>query len=106
MKTLHLDENNKVKNGIPIPFFAINRENRKMIALFSTNFDFDLIVPPTPVIKAPPATEGPKGLGTPGFLGGGITGQKMSFSHPFSDLPSKIHTHFQTWLLRSYVIIT
>ena len=38
-----------------------------MIALFSTDFDFDLIVPLTPVIKAPPATEGPKGLGTPGI---------------------------------------
>ena len=38
-----------------------------MIVLFSTDFDFDLIVPPTPVIKAPPATEGPEGLGTPGI---------------------------------------
>ena len=26
------------------------------------------------------------------------------FPHPFSDLASKIHTHFQTWLLGYYVI--
>lgn len=30
------------------------------------------------------------------------------FSHPFSDLPSKIHNRFKTWplLVRNYVIIT
>ena len=28
------------------------------------------------------------------------------FSHPFSDLASKIHTHSQIWLLRNYVIIS
>ena len=28
------------------------------------------------------------------------------FSHPFSDLASKIHNRFQTWPLRNYVIIT
>ena len=78
-----------------------------MIALFSTDFDFDLIVPPTPVIKTPPATEGPEGLGTPEISWWRYhRAQKMSFSHPFSDLASKIHTHFRTWLLRSYVIIT
>ena len=26
VKTLHLDENSKVKNGIPIPFFAITEK--------------------------------------------------------------------------------
>ena len=36
-----------------------------------------------------------------------ISDQKMSFfSHPFPDLVSKIHNHFQTWSLRNYVMIT
>ena len=30
--------------------------------------------------------------------------QKCHFPHPFSDLVSKIHTHFQTWLLWNYAI--
>ena len=35
-----------------------------------------------------------------------ISHQKCYFSHPFSELASKIHTHSQTWPLRNYVIIT
>ena len=36
-----------------------------------------------------------------------ISDQKTSFSHPFSDQTSKIHTSFQIWPLgRNYVIIT
>ena len=36
-----------------------------------------------------------------------ISDQKMSFfSHPISDVASKIHNHFQTWSLRNYVIVT
>ena len=31
---------------------------------------------------------------------------KMSFSHPLSELASKIHIRFQTWPLRNYVINT
>ena len=31
--------------------------------------------------------------------------KKCHFSHPFSYLASKIHTHFKTWPLRNYVII-
>ena len=31
--------------------------------------------------------------------------QKCCFSHPFSELASKTHTHSQTWPLRSYVIL-
>ena len=30
--------------------------------------------------------------------------KKFYFSHPFCDLAYKIHTRFQTWLLRNYVI--
>ena len=50
-----------------------------------------------------------------GIVGGGvppgspnpdpISHQKCCFSHPFSELASKIHTHSQTWPLRSYVIL-
>ena len=33
--------------------------------------------------------------------------KKSNFPHLFSDQPSKIHTHFQTWPLgKNYVIIT
>ena len=32
--------------------------------------------------------------------------KKCIFSHPYSDLASKIHTRFQTWRLRNYFIIT
>ena len=32
--------------------------------------------------------------------------KKCHFSHPFSDLASKIHSHSQNWPLRNYVIIT
>ena len=32
--------------------------------------------------------------------------KKCHFFHPFSDLLSKIHTRFQIWPLRHYVIIT
>ena len=53
----------------------------------------------------------------PGILGGGVCHpvlqmltlfrtKKCHFSHPFSDLASKIHTHSQTWPLRNYVIVT
>ena len=35
-----------------------------------------------------------------------ISDQKCHFSHPFSGLASKIHTHSQIWPLRNYVIIT
>ena len=31
--------------------------------------------------------------------------KKCHFSHPFSDVASKIPTYFQTWTLRNYVII-
>ena len=51
-----------------------------------------------------------------GILGGGvppgspnpdtISDQNCHFSHPFSDIASKIHIHSQTWPLRNYVIIT
>ena len=32
--------------------------------------------------------------------------KQCHFSHPFSDMASKFHTHSQTWPLRNYVIIT
>ena len=32
--------------------------------------------------------------------------KKSYFSHPFSDLASKIRTRFQTWRLTNYVVIT
>ena len=32
--------------------------------------------------------------------------KKSHFSHPFSDLASKIPTRFQTWRLTNYVVIT
>ena len=35
-----------------------------------------------------------------------ISKKKFHFSHPFSDLASKILTRFQTWPLRDYVIIS
>ena len=51
-----------------------------------------------------------------GILGGGVplgypsrhpfSDQKCHFSHQFSDLVSKIHTRFQTWPQRNYVIIS
>ena len=54
----------QTKKWYPHPIVC---HHRKMFALFSTDFDFDLIVPPTPVIKTPPAApEGPERLGTPG----------------------------------------
>ena len=31
--------------------------------------------------------------------------KECHFPHPFSDLASKIHTHFQTWLLGNYFTI-
>ena len=31
--------------------------------------------------------------------------KQCHFSHPYSDLASKIHTHSQTWPLRNHVII-
>ena len=54
-----------------------------------------------------------------GILGGGvlvlpsspnsdpISDQKCLYSHPFSDLASKIHPQFQTWPLRNiFIMIT
>ena len=32
--------------------------------------------------------------------------KKWHFPHPFSDLAFKIHTHFQTWSPRNFVVIT
>ena len=32
--------------------------------------------------------------------------KKWYFPHPFSDLAFKIHTHFQTWFPRNFVVIT
>ena len=38
-------------------------------------------------------------------LGGGVPDPKCHFPRPFLDVASKIHTLFQTWPLRNYVIL-